>query len=659
MIDYKIDYKKELNSEQLNVVMDGDGPCLVLAGAGSGKTRTLIYRVAYLLEQGIDPENILLVTFTNKAAKEMLARVERLLGFQPEGLNGGTFHHIGNLILRKYAHLLDFQRNFGILDEEDSESIIKFVMNDLNVDTRGKSFPKSSIVKDIISFANNSHKSVLEIAQVNYGYPDFIAFKIDEIAAVYKEKKHKTNVMDFDDLLIKWLELLQKFPDTKEKLSKQYRYILVDEYQDTNYIQAQIVKELSVVNGNVLVVGDDSQSIFSFRAADVNNILSFPKIFPGAKVFRIETNYRSTPQILNLANESIRHNTCQYEKKLKAMRDDGLMPALIPARDVYQQSALVVNRIIELNDKGVDYSNIAVLFRATYLSVELQLDLAKKNIPYVVRGGQRYFEQAHIKDIISYLKILANIKDELAWRRILKLYDGIGQANSDLIWKTISKMNDLVEIINNEIKLSNSKAQMSWQKIVNLFKYLSEIKSEEKGFVAKVISLIMDFGYEDYLKLNFENYHDRIEDLDQFVNFVINYDSLDKLLADVMLSERFVTDNEQKENVVVLSTIHQSKGLEWKYVMVIGLRDGDFPHYKSLDDQNQLEEERRLFYVAVTRAKDELSMLYPVRKFSYQMGETTAGPSMFVRELDDSKYVLVGGQDFVEYNDYEEVIRYD
>jgi len=396
-----IDYLKELNKEQHRVVTEADGPCLVLAGAGSGKTRTLVYRVAYLVQKGIKPENILLVTFTNRAADEMMTRVKQLLGFKPDNLWGGTFHRIGNLILRKYANKLGYERNFNILDQEDSRTMVKHSMEDLGLNASGQNFPKASVVQGIISFSRNTNQDVAEVAQINYSYPEFIAVKIMEIAFLYDKKKKSANVMDFDDLLVNWLQLLEQFPEVKDRYAKQFEYILVDEYQDTNYIQAEIIKNLASFHNNVLVVGDDSQSIYSFRAADVKNILNFPKLFSKTKVYKIETNYRSTPQILDLANHIIKHNVDQFQKKLKADREDSILPTLIAARDDHHQAVSIVNRIMQLYRDGQNYQNMAVLYRATYQSAEIQLELSKQNIAYVVRGGMRYFEQAHVKDVIS------------------------------------------------------------------------------------------------------------------------------------------------------------------------------------------------------------------------------------------------------------------
>jgi len=656
-----IDYKKELNAEQYEVVTKADGPCLVLAGAGSGKTRTLVYRVAYLLEKEVNPENILLVTFTNKAANEMLDRVKSLLGVKPEDLWGGTFHHIGNLILRKYAHKLGYQRNFNILDQDDSISLIKNAMESLGLNTKGQSFPKPSVVHSALSYSRNTNQEVKDTAENVYGYPDFIAEKFLEVSDLYEQKKKASNVMDFDDLLVNWLRLLEMVPEVRKKYSEQFQYILVDEYQDTNYIQAQIIQDLSTHHNNVLVVGDDSQSIYSFRAADVRNILNFPKLFSGTKVFRIETNYRSTPQILNLANEIIKHNIDQFQKRLKPVREGESLPALIPARDEHQQANLVTKRIMELYRSGVNYESMAVLYRATYQSAEIQLELSKYNIPFVVRGGMRYFEQAHVKDVVAYLKVLGNFQDEISWKRILLLYAGIGEKGAEKIWERIKKFADLAELINGKMELKGA-ADISWQRIIQLFRQLTSLDIQQKGNLAEAIELILEAGYEDYLKNAYENYKDRLDDLSQLINFVALYADLDKLLADVMLSESFADAHEHDRKAVVLSTIHQAKGLEWSVVFIIGLRDGHFPHHKSLENPKELEEERRLFYVAATRAKDELNMLYPIRSFSYKYGEVYSKPSMFVQELDPTRYVVEESQRHFareKDDDGNDVIYYD
>jgi len=657
-----------LNEEQYRVVTEADGPCLVLAGAGSGKTRTLVFRVAYLIEQGICPENILLVTFTNKAAKEMMDRVERLLGFKPDDLLGGTFHHVGNLILRKNATKLGYKNNFNILDQDDSTTLIKQAMASLALNVKGQNFPKASVVQAIISYARNTNREVKEIAGEYYDYPDFIADKVREIEFVYEQKKKAGNLMDFDDLLINWLKLLVDFPEVKNRYRKQFKYILVDEYQDTNFVQAEIIREMSDFHNNVLVVGDDSQSIYSFRAADVRNILSFPKAYPKAKIFKIETNYRSTPQILQLANSIIRHNVDQFEKTLLPHREQSKLPVLIPARDNYQQANIVTRKILKFYEEGHKFNEMAILYRSNYQSAEIQLELSKQNIPYVVRGGMRYFAQAHIKDVVAYLKVLANFQDELAWKRILMLYEGIGMKSADAIYQRIKKFGELAELIDQNIKLKGKGAE-SLQKIVETFKHLMTLSHGDAMDIAEAVEYILEHGYESYLKNTYENYKERMDDLTQLLNFVALYKDLGKLLSDVMLSENFEGEKIGDKPAVILSTIHQAKGLEWPMVFIIGLRDGYFPHHKSIDNQSDLEEERRLFYVAVTRARDELIMLYPIRAFSYKFGDVYSEPSMFIRELKPELYLEEGRADrfanregkepFEDDFDSEKVIYYD
>ncbi|MFA6536878.1 MAG: UvrD-helicase domain-containing protein [Patescibacteria group bacterium] len=650
-----LDYKNLLNPEQYEVVKCADGSALVLAGAGSGKTRTLVFRVAYLLEKGILPENILLVTFTNKAAREMLDRVAELLQHEPKGLWGGTFHHVGNLFLRQNAFRLGFVPNFSILDQADSESLIKKIMTARNLNTRGLTFPKPSVVRAVLSYAKNTNQTVEEIASTEYGYAPNVGQMIAQIGEEYEKNKKISSAMDFDDLLFYWLKLLIDFPEIKQKYSEQFKYILVDEFQDTNYLQAEIIRHLSEKHGNVLAVGDDSQSIYSFRAADIQNILNFPKSFPNAKIFKIESNYRSTPEILRLANDSIRHNTHQFKKNLKPVRGHQQLPILIGSRDENEEASAVVKKIMAYYRCSENYCDIAVLFRSSFHGAQLQLLLSQYSIPFVVRGGMRYFEQAHIKDVLAYLKIWSNPADQLSWERVLLTYSGIGEKKFDAIWAKIKDLPDLNAVLNFDFQLKGE-AGISWQKIVTVLRKINSLEKKIRGFIAEAVEIVIENVYEAYLKNSYENYRDRLDDLEQLTNFVAGYDDLDKLLADVLLSENYAEANEQNKNTVVLSTIHQAKGLEWKFVFVIGLRDGFFPHYKSLDQPKQLEEERRLFYVATTRARDELTLTYPIRSFSFKFGDVFGKPSMFIRELDRSLFVVQGKPPFEENEDGEKVV---
>jgi len=640
--NFKIDYQAELNKEQLDAVLHGDGPCLVLAGAGSGKTRTLVYRVAYLIEKGVDPKNILLMTFTNKAAREMLNRVEVLLKCRPKGLWGGTFHHIGNAILRRYAKNLDYDSKFNILDSEDSKTMLKAVMGEMGLNFKEKYFPKPDVIHAIISFCANSQKSVREVFEIKYRYldPQLISI-IEAIDKEYQKKKFKSNVMDFDDLLTNWLKLLKKDKAVKEKLANQFKYILVDEFQDTNKIQSEIIYELASVHKNILVVGDDCQSIYSFRAADISNILSFPDKFKGTKIYKLETNYRSSPEILSLANQSITNNLNQYQKALHSLRDKMTRPALVSLQDEKQQAEFVCQRILELQEEGGSLNDIAILFRSSFQVMEMELALNKKSIPYQMRGGIRFFEQAHIKDVVAYLKVFNNLHDELSWKRILLLYDGIGMVNASKIWQDISQVSDIKHAISILPSLTFSeKVSSSLKKIKDLFEILIK---QEKDFIATAIRQVIKSDYEAYIKNNYDNAKDRLEDLLQLSNFALSYNKLEDFLADVSLSEGFRGEQiegyqEGPDESIVLSTIHQAKGLEWKHVFVIGLVEGQFPHYKVYDHPEELEEERRLFYVATTRAKDELYLTYPIFSFSYLTGQNINKRSTFVSELDDNLF---------------------
>jgi DNA helicase-2/ATP-dependent DNA helicase PcrA len=640
--NFKIDYQQELNEEQLKVVQQGEGPCLVLAGAGSGKTRTLVYRVAYLIEKGINPKNIFLVTFTNKAAKEMLNRVEVLLKCQPKGLWGGTFHHIGNTILRRYAPELGYTNKFTILDQEDAKTFLKAVMGELQLNYRDKYFPKVDVIQNIISFSANSQRPVNQVIEEKYSYLDPKLISVIEIIErAYQQKKLKTNVMDFDDLLLNWLKLLKTKPEVKNKLAGQFKYILVDEFQDTNKIQAEIIYELGSVHKNVLVVGDDCQSIYSFRAADVNNILFFPEHYKAAKIFKIERNYRSSPEILALANESIKNNLNQYEKNLEAVCEKKQRPALVALRDSEQQAQFVCQRILELQEENVCLDDIAILFRSSFQVMEMELELNKRSIPYTMRGGIKFFEQAHIKDVVAYLKVINNFNDELSWKRILLLYQGIGPAISDKIWQEIKNSKNIKEAA--EILLTIPGSEKVIRALENLNALFQDLLKDHQDFIATAIKHILKSDYENYVKANYENAKDRLEDLNQLANFAVSYNNLEDFLADVTLSESFRGEGVEKhqegpDESLVLSTIHQAKGLEWKYVFIIGLVDGQFPHYKVFENPEEIEEERRLFYVAVTRAKDELYLTYPIITTSYMTGTNLNKPSSFITELDDSLF---------------------
>ncbi len=635
----KIDYQKELNPAQLKVVKEANGPSLVLAGAGSGKTRTLIYRLAYLLEQGIEPKRILLMTFTNKAAKEMLSRVEKILGIYPADLWGGTFHHIGNKVLRLFGEKIGLPANFNILDSEDSKELIKACYRELELPD-DKKFPKPEVMHKIISLSANLNEGLEKIVRQRFAHlPKSYAPYLLLINDLYRQKKEMGRALDFDDLLAYWLRLMLVDEEIKNKLASQFQYILVDEFQDTNRLQGEIIRLLAEKSKNILVVGDDAQSIYSFRGADVNNILQFPKNFPACQIFKLETNYRSGPEILTLANNSIAKNYSQFKKELMTVKEAGDKPFLVELIDPMSQAEFVAEEILALHEeRNLAWKEIAVLFRSHYQSLELELILQQKHIPYEMRGGLRFFEQAHIKDVLAFIKILANHKDESAWRRILAQFEGIGPAQSDRLMVWFNKFNDLTELLRaQEPEFLSKKALTGWQMAKNLIDKI--LKKEEPS---DILNIILEHYYFDYLAGVYDNALERAEDLRQLVLFSHNYKKIIDLLNDALLTENFrgQKPGEKKKDIeaVVLSTIHQAKGLEWPAVFVIGLAEGQFPNSRLFSRPQELEEERRLFYVAVTRAEKWLYLTYPVFN-SY--GGTVNKKSQFIRELPESVYELV------------------
>lgn len=635
----KIDYAKALNGEQLSVVENGDGYCLVLAGAGSGKTRTLVYRVAYLLEKGVAPEELMLVTFTNKASKEMLSRIEQILGEKPKGLWGGTFHHLGNRLLRQYGSVLGYSPNFTILDQDDSRQLVKAVLGEMNIKP-DKYFPKPDLIGDIISFAYNSQKTIEDVMLDRYRYlsPDIIS-TIQAINQQYQNKKKTLGLMDFDDLLTNWY-LLLRHPQAGESISRRFKHILVDEYQDTNKIQGSVVTMLARINKNLLVVGDDAQSIYSFRAATVSNILEFPKLFPDSKTFKLETNYRSTPEILSLANESIGHNPEQFPKSLQSVKTSSIKPILVPVSDNYQQAEFVVGKVLELREQGLSLNDMAILSRSSYQNIELELEINKRQIPYEVRGGVRFFEQAHIKDILAHLRIFVNPLDEISWKRIFGLQAGIGPTTANRIWQSISGFSGDMNTI-----LASMKEMVLPGRADGGFKSLLRVLQETMlaQTTPEKIRKILRGSYEEHLKSTYENAEDRIQDLNSLADFASGYKSLEDFLADSVLTEgfkgeRFGAYKEGPDETLVISTIHQAKGLEWKVIFITGLVEGQFPHYRVYERPDELSEERRLFYVAVTRAQEQLYLVYPLMGRGGGFGDKINRPSTFVSELQENLF---------------------
>jgi DNA helicase-2/ATP-dependent DNA helicase PcrA len=663
----RIDFAAELNAQQCAAVTAAPGPALVIAGAGSGKTRTLTYRVAYLVENGVPPSGILLLTFTNKAAREMLDRVANLLPNDISGLWGGTFHSVGNRLLRRHPEEAGFAPGFSIMDREDQQDLLDAVIGALGVNPKEKLFPKGEVLADVFSYSINTGRSIEDVLVEKQ--PHFLEYA-EQIAAAqrkYEAKKKQANSLDFDDLLEKTVRLFNEHPAIAEKYQRQFQFILVDEYQDTNRIQAEFIDVLAKHHGNVMVVGDDAQSIYSWRGANFKNILEFPKRYPGAKVYKIETNYRSVPDILEVANAAIAANVNQFKKELVAARPAAAMkPGLVPLGDSNQQALFVAQRILDLREEGIELDEIAVLYRAHYHSMEVQMELTRHGVPFQITSGLRFFEQAHVKDVAAFLKLAVNPRDEVAFKRMARLLPGIGARSAESLWAQFSEATSSFSsspsfspgaVGKDEDKEEEkdegpkqppafsfhdllmplkvpAKSAKAWQQVAHTLEELAP--GGKPNPPGEMIASVVEAIYDEYAKAQFPNYDQRREDLNTLANFAKQYESagdfLDQLALLTSLDHEQTTTNEDTE-MVTLSSVHQAKGLEWKVVFVIWMADGMFPSGRSLESEEAIEEERRLFYVAVTRAKDELYLTYPSLRLNAGYGEMLQRPSRFLSEL--------------------------
>jgi DNA helicase-2/ATP-dependent DNA helicase PcrA len=644
----RIDYKAELNEQQYAAVTSPPGQSLVIAGAGSGKTRTLIYRVAWLLDNGIPPESILLLTFTNKAAREMLERVQALVTTDTTRLWGGTFHSIGNRLLRYNAERLGYRKGFSIMDREDQKDLMETVIGASGIDVTSYKFPKAEVLGDIYSLADNTLTKLPEIITSRYPYFEQVAEGILKLRKLYQDKKRETNCMDFDDLLSLTVQLLEENEDLLERYRRQFEFILVDEYQDTNSLQCRFIELLTGPQGNLMVVGDDAQSIYSWRGADVSNILNFAEHWPRARTHKIEINYRSVPEVLNLANAAIAMNRGQVPKTLRPARESsGTLPALVALDSSSAQAAFVAQRILELQDEhGLDLNDIAILYRAHFHSMEVQMELTQRGIPFQITSGLRFFEQAHVKDVAAFMKFAVNRQDEVSFMRMVRLIPGIGNASAVKLWtdwlKTDAAKSEAMPASFSEILLPlkvPKKAKETWDQVAYV---LDEMIGAEgrPAAPALMIRSIVEGVYEDYMKTKFKNYEQRQQDLEQLSNFSDRFTDPLEFLSQLSLLSGVDTDNkpdqqQQDRDAVTLTTGHQAKGLEWKVVFAIWLADGMFPHKRAIDEggDTALEEERRLFYVTVTRAKDELYLTYPVINHQARDGDIMMRPSRFITDL--------------------------
>ncbi len=618
----KIDYRRELNCAQLKAVESIDGPHLVIAGAGSGKTRVLVHRVAYLVEKGVRPEQILLLTFTRRAAQEMLRRASLLLDERCKKVSGGTFHSFANMILRKYAKLLDISNNFTILDQADAEDAVNLVRAQLGYHKSEKRFPRKHAILEVISKSVNKSAPINDVLYDEY--PQFMEFteEIKKIRDEYNKYKRQKSLLDYDDLLVFLKNLLSCHEEVRASLSAKYKYIMVDEYQDTNKLQAHIACLLAAGHANIMVVGDDAQSIYSFRGANFKNIIDFPKIFKGTKIITLEENYRSTQPILNLTNAVIAQAKEKFEKNLYTKKKEGNIPVFIDCLDENSQSSFVADKILELREEGLGLNDIAVLFRSGWHSNDLEITLASRNIPFVKYGGQKFVEAAHIKDILSYLRIAYNAADQVSWLRALLLIPGVGPKTAQKIIEAMAKQGNakngaLLSKLENNGLASDSQSHKLENKndaLISLLRLLKEVDIQRDA-PAKIIEKFFSY-YQAFLKIKYDDFNKRLNDLDSLLRIAQRYKSAEQFLVDMALEppERSIVEAGKKDKddaPLTLSTIHSAKGLEWHTVFLIYVAEGHLPSYLSLETEDEIEEERRLLYVAATRAKVNLFLLKP------------------------------------------------
>jgi DNA helicase-2/ATP-dependent DNA helicase PcrA len=630
----RIDFDGALNEAQRGVVTAAGGPMLVIAGAGTGKTRCLTYRLAWLLDHGVEPDRLLLMTFTNRAAREMLQRVRTLIPYDADRVWAGTFHHVANRLLREHGSTVGLGPDFTILDREDAAECLASCVAEAQVKIERRRFPPRSALLAMNSFVVNTCTPLQEV--LDRRYPMFAALqeKIAEVLGLYAAAKHRGQLVDYDDLLQRWLQLLDS-PPAGMPLG-QFHHILVDEYQDTNAIQGRIVDRLAAGRRNVCVVGDDAQSIYSFRGANLENMLRFGQRYPDAVEHRLETNYRSTPQILALANASVARNRRRLPKRLSAVRPEGLRPAVVPCADRLVQSRFIARYILHLLDEGRVLEDIAVLYRSHWHALEIQLELQRHDIPFRVRGGTRFFEQAHIKDVLGFLRLRHNGRDELAWRRVLRLVPRIGGVLTHRIWARIGGEADPVRAACDAV-LSASLPSSARRPFGRFTALLERVANEQAP--AGVLQIVLERFYGDHLVGHHANAALRRQDIEALIEFAAQYRTVEAFLSDAALAGDFdgetCEDGPTEQLFVTLSTVHQAKGLEWPVVFIPWVADGRFPTDLAMGSRDDLEEERRVFHVAVTRARDELYLVVPQIWSNHRRRRILMKPSRFITELDE------------------------
>ncbi|MBW2027963.1 MAG: UvrD-helicase domain-containing protein [Deltaproteobacteria bacterium] len=653
MLENKIEYDKVLNPAQLEAVMTLEGPVLVIAGAGSGKTRTLVYRVARLVEVGVAPENILLLTFTRKAAGEMLERAAGLADERCRRVSGGTFHSLAYRVLRSHAGLLGFHDSFTILDRSDMEEVVYSLARDMQVQRRSIRFPKRSTLTNILSKSANLQTGTEEVLRLEY--PQFLEYtqEIGRLASLYKGFKRDNQLMDYDDLLIFFRQLLTENTEIRKRLGVQYRYIMVDEYQDTNAIQADIVKWMAEDHHNVMVVGDDSQSIYSFRGANYRNMFEFPGLFPEVKTIKLEENYRSTQPILTLTNALMEQALESYTKCLFTKRSGGEMPRVIDTGTEPEQALFICRSIQDLKKKGQSIRDIAVLFRAAYHSFELEMELNRQGIPYVKYGGFKFLESAHIKDLLSHLRVVVNRDDAISWGRVLRLIKNIGQSKSQSIIDWMKEERCHSWQIDQWPGLGKGDGGLG--KLAELLKALSAEKLKPE----QAVRLVLDY-YEPILMEKYDDFPRRYRELEQLISMASRYKGIRSFLDDLIMeppNSPSELKGYPKRDSLTLSTVHSAKGLEWASVFIIWVMDGFFPPARAHSNRESLEEERRLMYVATTRAKDHLFLCYPSQEAPRSWSNTDYDHALSSHGFAPSSFIQALPGQVVEYCSYRTGMR--
>ncbi|MCX7613336.1 MAG: DUF3553 domain-containing protein [Caldimicrobium sp.] len=637
----ELEFLKDLNHSQREAVEYIQGPLLVIAGAGSGKTRTLVCRMAYLVAQGVDPEKILLLTFTRRAAKEMIHRAGSLLKLNFDHITGGTFHSLCNLMLRQYGHLLGYGPNFTLLDRGDVEDLLNLLKNSLGFSDQKKRFPKKQTLASLYSKSINQIKPVVEV--LTKDYPQFLEFtpELERLFIEYQNYKREHQLMDYDDLLVNWLNILQNYPQIREEVGKRFEFIMVDEYQDTNSLQGAIVKYMAETHQNVMVVGDDSQSIYGFRGANFKNIFEFPKLFANTKIIKLEQNYRSTQPILDLANVTIANSKWKYTKNLFTLKKEGSRPFLFRAKDDTEASQFIAEKILELRDKGIKLSQMAVLFRSAYHSYDLEVELTKRGIPFIKYGGLKLLESAHIKDLISFLKVILNPQDYLSWNRILLLLDGIGPRTAEKIIIFLKRENTLSKFS----KIESLSSSLELKRFINIYQEINPYIETPTS----ILGQIWEFYEPIFQRIYYEDHFKRVKDIEGLFALSEKYHTLNEFLTDLVLEPLEITELEETdldEEPLILSTVHSAKGLEWHTVFIISLIEGRFPSQYTLQSEEELEEERRLFYVAVTRAREQLYLISPLMVYVPGEGKSLSKPSRFIRELPPNLYEEISSRKY-------------